>query len=507
MSATGPGSVEREIKLEAAPDLELPDLTGVAPGVTVAAEPALDLDATYYDTADLRLVRNGVSLRRRTGEGDPRWTLKLPAATDGAGLARREIEVDDPGHDVPVGLAALVTGWARSSALVPVVVIRSQRRRVRLVGEGGRELAELADDDVTVLQGDEVTARFREVEVELDEHGDDELLHAVAGALVAAGAGEPDPTSKVTRALGDRAKEPPDLVPVDTGPTSTVGDVVRAALTDPVARLVSSDHVIRLDDDTDGVRRARGAVRRLRAALSTLAPVLDAEWADGLRDDTAGLADALATVRRTDALAEQLHRAIGALPAPQRQAAVALVARLDERRAAALAPLLGLLHEPAYVDLLDRLVAGALAPQVADGADLSGPAAEALPDLVRPAWHHLHRSVHHLEHHPKSHDLVEIRPAVRRAHLAVALAASVVGEPAALLASGLADLQDVLGSLHHALVAQAWLAEVLPDVTDDERAAAEGLVELQQIEVDKAVQRWHDSWAVCDSDDSSGWLA
>ncbi len=507
MSATGPGSVEREIKLEAAPDLQLPDLTGVAPGVTVAAEPALDLDATYVDTADLRLVRNGVSLRRRTGEGAPRWTLKLPAATDGAGLARREIEVDDASHDVPSALAALVTGWARSAPLVPVVVIRSHRQRLRLVGDGGRDLAELADDDVTVVQGDDVTARFREIEVELDEHGDDELLHVVGAALVAAGAGEPDPTSKVTRALGDRAKEPPELVAPEVGPESTVADVVRAALTDPVARLVASDHVIRLDDDTDGVRRARGGVRRLRAALSTLAPVLDAEWADGLRDATSGLADALAPVRRTDALAEQLHRAIGALPAPQREPAVTLVARLDDRRRAALAPLLALLDEPGYVELLDDLVAGALSPQAADGADLSGPAADALPDLVRPAWHHLHRSVHHLDHHPRAHDLVELRAAVRRAHLAVAMAAPAVGEPAALLSSGLADLQDVLGSLHHALVADAWLAEVLPDLDGDERAAAEGLVELQQVEAEKAVQRWRDSWAVCDSDDSSGWLA
>jgi inorganic triphosphatase YgiF len=507
VSGTGPGSVEREIKLEAAPDLQLPDLTGVAPGVTVEAEPALDLDATYVDTADLRLVRNGVSLRRRTGEGAPRWTLKLPTATDGAGLARREIEVEDPSHDVPPALAALVTGWARSAALVPVVVIRSHRERLRLVGEGGRELAELADDDVTVLEGDAVTARFREIEVELDEHGDDELLRVVTTALVAAGAGEPDPTSKVTRALGGRAKEPSELVAPPVGPTSTVADVVRAALTDAVARLVASDHVIRLDDDTDGVRRARGAVRRLRAALSTFTPVLDPEWADGLRDATSGLADALGPVRRTDALAEQLHRAIGALPAPQREPAVRLVAGLDDRRGAALGPLLGVLDDASYVALLDYLVAAALSPRPADGADHADPAATVLPDLVRPAWHHLHRSVHHLDHHPRPRDLVELRPAVRRAHLAVAIAAPVIGEPAALLSSGLADLQDVLGSLHHALVAEAWLGEVMPGLEGDEHDAAEGLGGLQQVEVEKAMQRWRDSWAVCDSDDASGWLA
>src|SRR5688572_17629859 len=47
--------------------------------------PPLDLRAAYYDTPDLRLARSGVTLRRRTGEGEgPVWTVKLPA---GEGIA------------------------------------------------------------------------------------------------------------------------------------------------------------------------------------------------------------------------------------------------------------------------------------------------------------------------------------------------------------------------------------------------------------------------------------
>ena len=45
----------------------------------VVAMPDQQLRATYYDTADLRMARNGVTLRYRTGEAEtPRWTLKLP---------------------------------------------------------------------------------------------------------------------------------------------------------------------------------------------------------------------------------------------------------------------------------------------------------------------------------------------------------------------------------------------------------------------------------------------
>ena len=53
-------------------------------GVDVAGMeelPPLDLRATYYDTADLRLARHGITLRYRTGEGDAvRLDLKLPVA-------------------------------------------------------------------------------------------------------------------------------------------------------------------------------------------------------------------------------------------------------------------------------------------------------------------------------------------------------------------------------------------------------------------------------------------
>ena len=34
------------------------------------------LDAVYYDTADLRLIGAGITLRRRTGGGDAGWHLK-----------------------------------------------------------------------------------------------------------------------------------------------------------------------------------------------------------------------------------------------------------------------------------------------------------------------------------------------------------------------------------------------------------------------------------------------
>ena len=56
--------VEREVKLEAPEGFAVPDLSGAADGLVARIGGERDLDATYYDTPDLRLARWGVSVRR-----------------------------------------------------------------------------------------------------------------------------------------------------------------------------------------------------------------------------------------------------------------------------------------------------------------------------------------------------------------------------------------------------------------------------------------------------------
>src|SRR5690348_6106330 len=67
-----------------------PDLLADLPGVAEVRGPdPLSLEATYYDTADTRLARAGIVLRRREGGDDEGWHAKLPA---NAGH-RREVRV------------------------------------------------------------------------------------------------------------------------------------------------------------------------------------------------------------------------------------------------------------------------------------------------------------------------------------------------------------------------------------------------------------------------------
>ena len=50
---------EREAKLSAEADFEVPNLGDLIPGLVAVAGPDRELHATYFDTGDLRLARRG----------------------------------------------------------------------------------------------------------------------------------------------------------------------------------------------------------------------------------------------------------------------------------------------------------------------------------------------------------------------------------------------------------------------------------------------------------------
>src|ERR1700676_2929061 len=89
---------EIERKYEAPAGTALPRLEDL-PQVAAESDPdEQSLEAEYYDTADLRLIRAGITLRRRRGGSDPGWHLKLPIGRD----SRREIRVP-LSHGGPAG--------------------------------------------------------------------------------------------------------------------------------------------------------------------------------------------------------------------------------------------------------------------------------------------------------------------------------------------------------------------------------------------------------------------
>src|SRR3954452_4568503 len=93
--------IEREIKIAADVGMSMPDLADVLPGAEMGPVSVVHLDAVYYDTPTLSLARAGVTLRARTGEPGPIWTLKLPTPSDGEALSRHEFTFDEPLGPIP----------------------------------------------------------------------------------------------------------------------------------------------------------------------------------------------------------------------------------------------------------------------------------------------------------------------------------------------------------------------------------------------------------------------
>jgi CHAD domain-containing protein len=208
--ATEHTEIERKFDVEET--FALPDLAGV-PGVASVGAPVVhELAATYYDTADLRLARARITLRRRTGGPDDGWHLKLPAAAG----ARRELH-SPLGRALkapPRAVLQPVLGVVRRAPAGQVAILATRRTVVPLLAEDGRVLAEVADDQVTgtalpAAAGEAaVVTTWREVEVELVD-GDEELLGAVGAELVVSGARPSASAAKLTRVLADRLAGPP----------------------------------------------------------------------------------------------------------------------------------------------------------------------------------------------------------------------------------------------------------------------------------------------------------
>ena len=84
------------------------------PGVSALASTShQQLSAIYYDTADLRLTREKITLRRRTGGPDDGWHMKIPA---GQGRTELRCPLQDP-HTVPQELVDAVRAIVRLSLI------------------------------------------------------------------------------------------------------------------------------------------------------------------------------------------------------------------------------------------------------------------------------------------------------------------------------------------------------------------------------------------------------
>lgn len=454
--------VERKVRVPAT--FSLPALAGAVVGVA-AVRPGdpVTMVAAYHDTPDVRLIRWGATLRRREGGGDEGWHLKLPVEGAGPGV-RDELGLPLAAGavgSVPAEISDIVRSLVREAPLVHVSTVRTTRAPYALLDDAGRQVAELVDDQVEVVEGGRVVRVFHEIEVEArvaDDGAGLAVLDAVVEALVAAG-GVPGTEGKAAAALGARATGVPDVVvPPWPGPGGPAGDAVRCVLALTARKFLLQDVRVRRNLP-DSVHQMRVAARTLRSALRTFAPLVDREWADGLREELRWAADALGVARDTEVLLARLDSHADALAPDDAARALPVIdtwlrGRLEDARRAALTEL----RTDRHLRLLGDLVDAAREPRLTRRADR--PSAEALPPLVEKAWRRLVRAVEDLELDGPAEEWHRARILGKRARYAAEAVAPVLGEPAKRRGGALERVTDLLGDHHDAFVARQMLREL-----------------------------------------------
>src|SRR6266571_5092709 len=407
---------ETEIKYEATAGTSLPsfdDLPEVARTCGAADE---QLDAEYFDTGDLRLIRAGITLRRRQGGHDAGWHLKLPAGNH----TRREIRLPlgGPGGKVPGELARLVRVHTRSEEPRPVARISTRRRRLLLLGGSGQSLAEVASDHVTARAvGDPARqSQWHEVEVELTG-GDRPSLRRSAPA----------------------------------------GDVITGYLRAQLGALKVLDPMVR-GDEPDSVHQMRTTARRLRSTLQSFDQFFTRSATEPLAAELRWFGTVLGEARDAEVLAAHLAEHVSQIPAGQVVGPVMARVRGHFARlgADAQAGVLEALDSPRYFALLDQLDQVVSSPP---GTDLAGrPAGEVLPAAVRRTYARTRRRMKRALRTPpgdrRDVALHRARKAAKRARYAGEAVVPPFGKQASRFARQMKRLQSVLGEHQDAVIAR-----------------------------------------------------
>ena len=235
------------------------------------------LESVYYDTADHDLQSHGIVLRRRDGDDDTGWQLKVPDL-DGRIEIRTSL-ADEP----PAELSELLTGVRLGKELVNVATLRTERTRYR-IRRREHLCAELADDQVHASVDHRLLA-WREIEIEYGSKSDS-LPDRIAKRLSKAGARPSKHPSKLAHALGNTA-------------TPDIDDAAHVALLDYVTDQIDAifDGDLRLRRGQDPIHDTRVAIRRLRSTIRVFGKLLDRSATDPVDEELKWFAGLLGEVR------------------------------------------------------------------------------------------------------------------------------------------------------------------------------------------------------------------
>jgi CHAD domain-containing protein len=415
--------------------------------------------STYFDTADRRLLRRGLTLRRRVESGASHWSLSLPQLE-----GRLAVEADG-GPVPPPELYELLTAFLGGRKLGPAATLRTRRNGVRVRNGAGE--ADVSADEVAILEGSREVDGFGELEVELVT-GDETLLDVLERRLHEAGARKNACEVNVERALGTvppAAAEPP-------APDAPPFEHLLFQIRTQYEEIVRHDPGVRLGLDSEEVHDMRVAIRRLRAMLRAARDMLAPESSEPLRAELRWLGGELGPLRDADVFIEYLREERDALDERDRSGADELVRLVEEDRHEAHQRAIQALRTPRYLALLDELERMARAPRVRS-------ASVPLDGIARREFRKLRKAARHTDASSPDDQVHALRILGKRARYAAELAATAVGERAEAFVKESKRFQDVVGEHQDAVVAEEHLRELQRRGGQAAAFAAGRLVERQ----------------------------
>ncbi|MBV9553806.1 MAG: CHAD domain-containing protein [Alphaproteobacteria bacterium] len=425
------------------------------------------LVSTYFDTPDRDLARRGSTLRvRRRGRAFVQ-TVKSAGSSADIGFARGEWE-DPIAGETPDPSAAQSGPFLLpeiAGRLQPVFRTEVSRLTIPLSVEPQTQI-EAAIDRGRIVDGDRSPPTpITEVELEL-KSGAATALYDVALKLL-----DIAPLRLETRSKAERgyrlagsdvaAVGPAHAAPLDLAPDLSAETVLRRAGRSCL------DHLLRNEEaacagSPDAIHQMRVAVRRLRATLSTFAPLLPRDQRRWASEALRWLVGILGEARNLDVFIDGLlPPALAALPPASEFERLALAAA--RRRPATRSAVAAAIASPRYTQTLLALLRWFEGAEWSAGnAALQQPIGALAPDLLDRCRDNAERRAKHFESQSKK-KRHRLRIALKKLRYAVELFGGLYpAEAARHFVNRLKRLQDELGEANDVHTARGIVDGLAP---------------------------------------------
>jgi inorganic triphosphatase YgiF len=441
----------------------------------------------YYDTPFFSLAQRGITLRVRTIGRERVQCVKMKGAEGGSLHQRMELgssirgdrpdltQIPDP------DLRRLILECSADNELVPVFSTNVMRET--WLQRLGRSQIECAIDR-GVIAANGTRAPVCEVELEL-KSGQAARLFQLAHRLNAVVPLRIETTSKAARGydLAAHAKLPaPMAAPINIHPDMTVRECFAAIARPSLAHVLASANFAYTTDDPEGIHQLRVAIRRMRAAFSVFRSAMLENHRLRLGDELRTLQQKLGAAREWDVLVEET---IASMPRKLREqrSTEHLVRIAHSKRAEGDKSAHAALRNPQYTDILLRLASwvdgqfGSEAPPIPVGKwkpdVLADPARGFATEMMR-VYHDKLKKLGKKIRKLDAAELHRLRIRVKKLRYATEFFSSIwPNQRTKRYLSALKGLQQVLGELHDATVAEGLVARLSLDKGSDGKLASE----------------------------------